>query len=157
LVAHTGEFRGLFLLELRQGFSLAQSGRNFSSSTPTNSSRFHRVISPSLKAGAAHRAPNSVGTASKAVVSVPQLVFLTPAGLFQSIGAEYQHLTGVILLGTVTNAVLRPKQSQLLKRFPIEIYKAIQNGGVASDSDLGVVPLILRNDSTAPPTACWSD
>ena len=86
-----------------------------------------------------------MGTASEAVVGIPQLVFLTPAGLFQRIGTEYQHLTDVILLGTVTNAMLRAEQAQLLIRLPIEVYEAIQYGGVASDGNLGVVPLVLRN------------
>ena len=86
-----------------------------------------------------------MGTASEAVVGIPQLVFLAPAGLFQRIGTEHQHLTDVILLGTVTDAMLRAEQAQLLIRFPIEVYEAIQYGGVTSDGDLGVVSLVLRN------------
>ena len=89
-----------------------------------------------------------MGTASEAVVGIPQLVFLAPAGLFQRIRAEYQHLTDVILLGTVTDAMLGAKQPQLLIRFPIEVYEAIQYGGVTSDGDLGIVPLVLRNISS---------
>ena len=92
-----------------------------------------------------------MGTASEAVVGIPQLVFLTPAGLFQRIGAEYQHLTDVILLGTVTDAMLGAKQPQLLIGFSIEVYEAIQYGGVASDGDLGIVPLVLRNISSCRP------
>ena len=61
---------------------------------------------------------------------------------------SYQHLTDVILLGTVTDAMLGAKQPQLLIRFPIEVYEAIQYGGVTSDGDLGIVPLVLRNISS---------
>lgn len=89
-----------------------------------------------------------MGTASEAVVGIPQLVFLAPAGLFQRIRAEYQHLTDVVLLGTVTDAMLGAKQPQLLIRFPIEVYEGIQYGGVASDGDLGIVPLVLGNISS---------
>ena len=92
-----------------------------------------------------------MGTASEAVVGIPQLVFLTPAGLFQRIRAEYQHLTDVILLGTVTDAMLGAKQPQLLIRFPIEVYEAIQYGGVTSDGDLGVVPFVLGNIASCRP------
>ena len=92
-----------------------------------------------------------MGTASEAVVGIPQLVFLAPAGLFQRIGAEYQHLADVILLGTVTNAMFRAKQSQLLIGFPIEVYEAIQYGGMTSDGNLGIVPLVLRNISPRRP------
>ena len=66
-----------------------------------------------------------MGTASEAVVGIPQLVFLAPAGLFQRIGTEHQHLTDVILLGTVTDAMLRAEQAQLLIRFPIEVYEDV--------------------------------
>ena len=41
--------------------------------------------------------------------------------------------------------MLRAEQAQFLIRFPIEVYKAIQYGRVASDGDLGVVPLVLGN------------
>ena len=144
MIVHTGGFGGFFLLELRQTL-FGPIGQEFliqhaDKLMPVPPGHFAVT-----QTSAAHRASDSVGTASEAVVGVPQLVFLTPAGLFQRIRAEYQHLTGVILLGTVTDAMLRAEQAQLLIRFPIEVYKAIQYGGVASDGDLGVVPLILRN------------
>lgn len=65
---------------------------------------------PVAKAGAAHRAANGVRRTAKTVMGIPELVFLTPAGFFQRVGAEYQHLSGIVLLGAVTDTMLRAKE-----------------------------------------------
>ena len=65
---------------------------------------------PVAKAGAAHRAANGVRRTAKTVMGIPELVFLTPAGFFQCVGAEYQHLAGIVLLGAVTDTMLRAKE-----------------------------------------------
>ena len=71
--------------------------------------------------------------------------------LTQSVEALQQENADVILLGTVTDAMLGAKQPQLLIGFSIEVYEAIQYGGVASDGDLGIVPLVLGNISSCRP------
>ena len=71
--------------------------------------------------------------------------------LIQSVEALQQENADVILLGTVTDAMLGAKQPQLLIGFSIEVYEAIQYGGVASDGDLGIVPLVLGNISSCRP------
>ena len=60
--------------------------------------------------GAAHRAANGVRRTAKTVMGIPELVFLTPAGFLQRVGAEYQHLAGIVLLGAVTDTMLRAKE-----------------------------------------------
>ena len=55
-------------------------------------------------------AANGVRRTAKTVMGIPELVFLTPAGFFQRVGAEYQHLSGIVLLGAVTDTMLRAKE-----------------------------------------------
>ena len=86
-----------------------------------------------------------MGPAAEAVMGIPELIRLTPAGFLQRVGAEYQHLAGEVLLGAVTNAMLCSEQIQCLHCLAIKSYEAIQHGGVAPNSDLGIVTLILRN------------
>ena len=86
-----------------------------------------------------------MGRTAKAVMGIPELIRLTPAGFLQRIRRQHQHLAGEVLLGAVTDAMLRTEQFQLLICLPIEVYKAIQHGGVAPNSDIGNVPFILRN------------
>ena len=71
--------------------------------------------------------------------------------LIQSVEALQQENADVILLGTVTDAMLGAKQRQLLIRFSIEVYEAIQYGGGTPDGDLGVVPFVLGNIASCRP------
>ena len=53
---------------------------------------------PVAKAGAAHRAANGMGPAAEAVMGIPELIRLTPAGFLQRIRRQHQHLAGEVLL-----------------------------------------------------------
>ena len=86
-----------------------------------------------------------MGPAAEAVMGIPELIRLTPAGFLQRIRRQHQHLAGIVLLGAVTNAMLCSEQIQCLHCLAIKSYEAIQNSRMASDSDLGIVTLILRN------------
>jgi len=48
--------------------------------------------------------------ASKAAPSIPELIRLTPAGFLQRIRRQHQHLAGEVLLGAVTDAMLRTEE-----------------------------------------------
>ena len=78
-------------------------------------------------------------------MGVPQLVFLTPKGFLQRIRRQDQHLAGIVLLGAVTDTMFEAKQPQLLICLAIEAYEAIQYGGMASNGDIGIVPLVMWN------------
>jgi len=84
-----------------------------------------------------------VGTASKAVVGVPEHGALIPIGLFQDVGREDQHFALVVQRGKgVWVAVLRSEKPKRLIRLAILCDKAIQHCRMALYYKIAVVPVI---------------
>ena len=100
-----------------------------------------------------------MGTAPEAVVGVPELVFLGPAGLPQRVWAQYQYLPSIVQFGPgIGQALLRTEEAQVLIGLPDPGHKAVQHSRVGIHHKFDLVCRVLRNeDSPAPPLVLPSE